>query len=285
MEAQGESMMGDVAASVSPGGTAVRVERFDTKSALKCEVRSASGSLRVSQGETLKCQIRMSTNDPDSQRRLAQVECVYDASTNQLLIDTKASQLTNGSGIGIKKLWNRWVESVRHDVDVELLVPTDASIKYLTASGDLSAANAIHDVEIASASGDVRLARVNGSLRFRCASGNLAVSDVIGAVETKTVSGDVSLECVSGEVNIQTVSGDVSLCIDKPVKAHINTVSGDVRTGVAAGLLIDVDANTVSGELISEIALGEKHGDSKEAALQLKVRTVSGDVRVHHVPA
>jgi len=259
-----------------PGG----VVRFDARSGLRCDVRTAAGKLRISRGEGPSCEVRMSTSDPDPERRLAQVECVYDESTNQLLVDTKAGQLPGGPAVGIKKVWTRWFNTVRHDVDIELLVAVDASLKFRSASGDLRASVELDDVEVATASGDVALGEVKGSVKLRSASGDLVTAAVGGSVESKTVSGDVLVDRVSGDVDVQTVSGDVSLTMDKAVDARINTVSGDVMAGVAVGLLIDVDANTVSGELASEISLESGHGGSTEEALRLKVRTVSGDVRI-----
>jgi hypothetical protein len=281
METNEDSGVGESPPNPSSGAGIDGVVKFDGAPGLKCDVRSASGNLRIRLAEGSACEVRMSTNDADPRRRFALVECVYDASTNQLLVDTKAGQVTGTTGMGIKKAWSRWIDTVRHDVDLELLVPASASVKFRTASGDLRADAELDTLDVASASGDASAAGIRGSLKFRSASGDLEASDVGGPVESKTASGDLRVERVSGDVNIQTVSGDVSVNIDGPVAARFNTVSGDVRVGVSPGLLIDFDANTVSGDLVSEIALDGGHDDSKEKSLQLKVRTVSGDVRIH----
>lgn len=278
METNGESRKDDSSpTTVGSNG----VVRFGGTSGLRCDVRTASGNLRISEGQDSSCEVRMATNDPNPQQRFSQVKCTYDPSTNQLLVDTNPGQAITDAGAGIKKLWSRWIDNVRHDVDLELVVPAGASVKLRTASGDCRASVSLDDLDVASASGDLSASTVQGSLRYRSASGDLEAGTVGGSVEFKTASGDVRLERVGGDVNIQGVSGDVSLTVDHPVAAKINTVSGDVRFGVAAGLFIDVDATTVSGDLASEISLDGGRGGAAEDALQLKVRTVSGDVRIY----
>ena len=278
METNGDARPGkDSSTAIGSDG----VVGFEVAAGLRCDVRTASGNLRISEGQGVSCEVRMSTNDPDPHLRFSKVKCTYDASTNQLLVDTNPGQAITDAGAGIRKVWSRWIDNVRHDVDLELVVPAGASVKFRTASGDCGASVSLDDLDVASASGDVSASTVQGSLRCRSASGDLEAGTVGGSVEFKTASGDVRLERVGGEVNIQGVSGDVSLTVDHPVAAKINTVSGDVRVGVAAGLFIDVDATTVSGELASEISLDGGRGDAVEKALQLKVRTVSGDVKIY----
>ena len=280
MEVEKNSEVDETTARTSrrtdPGGDV----DFEVRAGMSCDVRTASGNLRVRQGEGSRCQVRMTTNDSNPERRIAQVECSYDASSNRLLVDTKAGQMVGVSSLGIKKVLTRLIDNVRHDVDIELLLPVDASVKFRTASGNLRADIALDDVEVASASGDATLMTVRGSLVMRSASGGLEARSVAESIEVRTVSGDVDIQGVSGDVDIQSVSGDVSLIIDAAVNVRINSVSGDVDARVTQGLLIDIDANTVSGELASEISLGDAHGDSTEETLRLKVRTVSGDVRI-----
>ena len=280
MEAEMNSEVGETTAGASPGKDSGGDVDFEVSVGLICDVRTASGNLRIRQGEGSSCQVRMTTNDSNPERRIAQVECSYDASSNRLLVDTKAGQMMGGSGLGIKKALTRLIDNVRHDVDIELLLPVEASVKFRTASGNLRADIALDDVEVASASGDAALKTVRGSLVMRSASGGLEARSVAESIEVRTVSGDVDIQSVSGDVDIQCVSGDVTLIIGAAINARINSVSGDVDARVTQGLLIDIDANTVSGELASEIPLGDAHGDSTEETLRLKVRTVSGDVRI-----
>jgi DUF4097 and DUF4098 domain-containing protein YvlB len=256
--------------------------RFDAAPGLVLDVRTASGDVRVSGSGSSACELRFTTNDADPARRLSLVECTYDAATNRVTVDTKAGQFSAGDGAsGLKKTLTRLFDTVRHDVDVEVRVPEGSTVRFRTASGDLRSDVSVSGLDVSSASGDVSCGPVTGALKFQSASGDVAAGGVSGSVEVKTASGDVRLGPVGGALNVHTVSGDVSFVLESPVEARVNTVSGDVQAGVVTGLLLELDANTVSGELSSEIALdGAGSGASEERVLHVKVRTVSGDVKV-----
>lgn len=265
---------------VSPVSGARGEFSFDVAPGLTVNVRSASGELRVSEGATGSCRVHLTTRDPDETKRLATVECTYDSRANRVLIDTKAGQVSSGDGVsGFKQVLTRWIDNVRHDVDVTLELPAGSSVQFRTASGDADCHGSIAGLDVASASGDVSLGDLDGPLKFYSASGDIVARGVAGDVELKTVSGDVRVGPVGGDLNVQTVSGDVTATISSPVEAKVNTVSGDVQVAVRTGLLLEIDAHTISGELSSEIAL-DGSGSDIEPMLRLKIRTVSGDVVV-----
>ena len=139
------------------------------------------------------------------------------------------------------------------------------SLDSKSASGDLVVTGEIErDATVKTVSGDVRLERVGGELRFTTVSGDVLVRSVAKSVEGKAVSGDVRLE--------STREGTVT----------VQSVSGDIEVGVAAGTNLDVDAGSVSGDLSSEVPLGSEPGETEGSGptLVLRGKTVSGDFRV-----
>jgi hypothetical protein len=79
---------------------------------------------------------------------------------------------------------------------------------------------------------------------------------------------------VSGDIRVDTVSeGDI----------RFTSVSGDVEIGIAPGALVDVDANSTSGDLTSEVPLGSEpagNGEGGGRTVVVRGRTTSGDVRI-----
>jgi hypothetical protein len=140
------------------------------------------------------------------------------------------------------------------------------SLESKSASGDLVVRGEVEqDAVVKTVSGDARLDHIGGSLRFQTVSGDLTVRSVEHSIDGKSVSGDVRIE--------STREGNVS----------VQSVSGDIEVGVAPGSNLDVDANSVSGELSSDVPLASDPGVGVAEGPTLVVRgkTVSGDFRVY----
>src|SRR5690606_25861423 len=138
-------------------------------------------------------------------------------------------------------------------------------IKINTASGDVDVERTTGDLTVNTASGDVRAGHVGGRLTVNSASGDVSASRVDGAVEVKGASADVEVDDLRGDLRSHTASGDVSI-------------------GVTSGTGVWLDLNTFSGRTSSDLTLS---GDAPPADHQLtiQVRTMSGDIDVHRVPA
>lgn len=263
------------------GAPGERELRFDVARGLALEVTSASGDLRVRVVEVDAGRVVLRTSDPHPERRLALVECTYDEAANRLTVDTKAVRNAGGSrSLGLKSALTRLLDTAHHDVDVDVAVPEGTSVRYRTASGNLEADGVVASLDVSCASGDVSVGAVSGSTKFHSASGDFRAARVSGAIKVKSASGDVRVARVDGDVRVQSVSGDVALSVSSPVGVEVNSVSGDVVVGVRPGLLIDIDAKSLSGNLTSEITLDGASGATGERAMSLKVRSVSGDVTV-----
>lgn len=136
-----------------------------------------------------------------------------------------------------------------------------------SASGDLLVEHVGGDAEVTSASGDVRLREVGGAVTARSASGDLLVGTVGDGLTARTASGDTRIEeVVRGEVSITTASGDVSVGVRSGVPTWTDVSS------VARG---DVDSRL---EQLGPPTEGQDH-------VELRIRTVSGDISLHHARA
>ena len=97
---------------------------------------------------------------------------------------------------------------------------------------------------------------------------------------TKGASGDVEIRSIGGPGNVNTVSGDVRIGTADEAIA-VTTVSGDVRVAARPGLALWIDAQSVSGTMQSDLDVDNVSGPAAgEAPVELRIRTVSGDVRI-----
>ena len=85
---------------------------------------------------------------------------------------------------------------------------------------------------------------------------------------------------------MNSVSGDVVLAAVLAGPVDVRTVSGDVRVGIRRGSTLWVDATSVSGSMQSELPMEDQPPAGPEGPLvELRARTVSGDVRIVRAPA
>jgi DUF4097 and DUF4098 domain-containing protein YvlB len=189
------------------------------------------------------------------------------------------------------------------ELRISVRCPEGADLELATHSADLDVRGPIGDVNTKSASGDVVLGDAR-SLAFTTASGDLAAGAIAGALTTKGASGDLDVRSVGGVGTVNTVSGDVRIGrVDETLAVNavsgdveldavgagvrVSTVSGDVRVAACQGLALWIDAQSVSGDLVSELDVEDLPAAEPGAPqVELRLRTVSGDVRIvrSHVP-
>ena len=175
--------------------------------------------------------------------------------------------------------------------------PAGAELKTSTAAANLTARGRYSAADVKTASGDVTIDVIDGDARIKSVSGDVAIESVGGDLDLKTVSGDVEVGHVGGNTTARTVSGDLRLR-DTESSVTANSVSGDVRLQVASGDVgltsvsgdmevairrgsrVYIDANSVSGELDSELELAESPTGGEGPIVELRAKAVSGDFRV-----
>lgn len=211
-----------------------------------------------------------------------------------------------------------------HDLLVSVRLPAESMLAIDTASADIEARGQFGWASITTASGDAEVDDVHGDLLWRAASGDLTVGnvdgqltaktasgrvdggDVSGDVQVGTASGDLRLRSVAGGLSAKTASGDVSVqrCADARVqtasgdvrlesvgagKVAAKTVSGNVSVAVPTGTLVRVDAQSLTGQLSSQIDLDgdrpEGFSSSDLPRIEVSARTVSGDVTIRRAAA
>ncbi len=166
---------------------------------------------------------------------------------------------------------------------VRASVPHASKARLASASADVTVSGMLESLETKTASGDVRVTgEVTGAAVIKSVSGDVRLARVGGDLRAQSVSGDVKAEFVGGSLVAKSVSGDVRIESIRQGHAEVTSISGDIEIGIAAGSGIDVDANSVSGDLSSEVPLADAPDRSSDESPTVVVRgkTVSGDFRV-----
>jgi hypothetical protein len=280
----------------------MRSERFETPGYVRLDVDNECGSVEVVAGETAATEIELSS----------------DRGGSELVEGTRISvrPAHGGSAVAVAVPHRKHRFLRGEDVRVTVRVPLGTELGVRTASADVDAAGVFGNVEVETASGDVdldegaevRLRSASGNLRVgaaqslnaRSASGEVLAGRVAGRASMQTTSGGVRLGGADSEVKVETVSGTLTVDLaERGVTAKsvsgdvrvwcvadgdvvLQTVSGDASVGVAPGRAVEVDAQSLSGRLSSEIELdGAPSGLGGPAGrVRIKFNSVSGDLRL-----
>ncbi|HEX3823392.1 MAG TPA: DUF4097 family beta strand repeat-containing protein [Mycobacteriales bacterium] len=267
----------------------MRSEVFETSGEVRLQVSIKSGRVELSTHDRPAVEVEVSA--PSNPSYADQIKIEHIARTGR---DDVRVTLPDVGALGFLSGQHR------HEVDVVVRLPRGSALDLSTASAPVEAAGRYGSVRASSASGDVHLEAVGGELSAQTASGAVSVESVGGPAKIRTAAGDVSVGSAAAALVVMTASGQLQAgtvhgaqlrsasgdqSVDNAVcgNLELTTSSGDVRVGIARGSGVHVDATTVSGDLQSDIDLDGEPGESNPAEpnqVDLKVRTVSGDVRI-----
>lgn len=146
-----------------------------------------------------------------------------------------------------------------------------------TANGNVAAAVVTGQVQIYTASGDVRLDQAAAQVRVHTGSGDVWLRSAGGDVTAETASGDIEIGTAAASATARTASGNVRIGSLATGHAELTSVSGRIAVGVAPGVGVYLDLASLTGQVRSELGRSDTDG---QAELDLRCRTVSGDLRV-----
>ena len=165
-----------------------------------------------------------------------------------------------------------------------------------TISGGVRIANGGRIATAKSVSGDVEITdtQIDGALEAQSISGSVVLRKVSARrVDLGSVSGSVVIQDVQSErVEAHSVSGNVEFggALARHGRYELNSHSGNVRVSVAGGTGFELQADSFSGSLRSDLQLtmqGTDRGEGRRRALRgvygdgsavLEVTTFSGSI-------
>ena len=224
-----------------------RREEYPATTPLRVHVKGLSGDIQVRTEALGRAVVELHTTGDE--QTLSGARVVFVAETGELQIDTKPGVL---GGILLQ----------RHDIDVELIIPLGSDVQLSTASGDIKLEGSYRTVTLNSASGDIEV--------DDCMMDRFEVSVASGGIHGH--AGTATL--------VNVVSGDVDLLVMRPSRVEVHSVSGDVDVEIRRGLLTDVNASTLSGDIESNIDFTAGTGSDEPVQVELHIQTLSGDISI-----
>jgi len=265
---------------------------FDVTGPLAIEVQLAAGEIEIDPTLDGRAEVELVAHDEESQRLVE--EARIELRDHHLVVDVPHKR---GGGFNLSLIFGRT------GIGCRIRCPAGSSVTAKTKSADVTARGTIGGLDVRTASGDVEAVDVAGSVNVKSASGDIRIHTVGGGLNVQTASGDVEIGAVRGPANVQTASGDVEidaadadvhamvvsgdLELGAVVRGQVNaqSVSGDVTVGVRRGSTAYLDCNTLSGDTSSDLDLqGDAPADGGPL-VEVRVKTVSGDIRITRAPA
>src|SRR5207248_2788272 len=96
---------------------------------------------------------------------------------------------------------------------------------------------------------------------------------------------DVQVDDAGAGVKIRTASGDQRIGGVTAGSVELQSMSGDISIGIRQGSNVWVDARAMSGDLSSELELGDEQPADDAPLVELRAASMSGDVNVVRAPA
>ena len=263
---------------------------FETPGSVSLQVKLPSGRVLVTTADEPRTTVEVVAVGRRGQDAIDEIEVTMDERLGRYAVKVEQKDRFRWGPIQIT--WGG-------DFECRIVCPPGTDLDLGGGSTDLRSDGELGEVSVRTASGDIRLESVRGDLQVKTASGDISVDTIASQASLVTVSGDLGVERVDASLTARAVSGDVTIGVissplalsttsgDVDIKSvaggdvRVQTVSGDVRVGIAPGTRTWIDAASVSGRLESELGLDqEPAAETDEAVVPLHVKTVSGDVSI-----
>ena len=177
------------------------------------------------------------------------------------------------------------INSAKKKLRVEIPVGIDVDIDNVSAditAGEMS----VGDFELTNVSGNVDFAVITASkdIDIEIVSGTIEAESIFArAFSVEGVSGDIDVKKISAdEIEVQIVSGKTEFALSKSCDVDVSGVSGNVSITLPEGVGAEVEFDSVSGDIHSDIT-HTKNGDTYTfgaGETKISVETVSGNLYI-----
>jgi DUF4097 and DUF4098 domain-containing protein YvlB len=247
----------------------MRKETFKTPGPLRLDLNNTSGAIEIETIDGTETTVELEALEGD-----AGAEAVAEARV-------ELHERDGGQELVVDVPERRWLVFSRGaDVLVRVRCPHGASGRVTGVAADIRSRGRFGDLQLKSVSGDVHVGEVDGELELKTVSGDASVRRVTRRAVIESISGDVVVDDARASLRTKTVSGDIQLKSVQEGEVAVQSVSGDVAIGVAQGSRVFVDAQSLSGDTTSELALDDAPGGEAPPNLEIRGKTLSGDLRI-----
>jgi hypothetical protein len=267
------------------------IRTFPLHGSIRLDCRTGFGAVTVHAAEdTTEAAVTISQREADSDA-LSRTQVELRGST----LSVRAPK-PRGTVFDMPFFSSRWAH--RDALDIEVTVPAGTAMSITSWGADVCVTGRAGNVDLAGGSTASEIADVDGNLRLRVGSGASQVGRVRGSALVKSGSGDAQFDEVGGALSMLCGSGNLQVAVARgPVRmragsgtasigrAHgdINLISGSggMSIGLPPGQPARLEVTTGTGRLDSELPVSDAAPDTSAAAITIRARTGSGNIRLY----
>ncbi len=219
------------------------------------------------------------------------------------------------SGVSIRVVLPSHTSGNTEGSHLVIQLPAASQLEVHTVSADIDASGVAGPVRLETVSGNLALVSRSANIHANTISGDVGVTgSAPGAtIDAHSISGKLRIDQVTGNLRAGTTSGAIQLAGENRLQgAQLETTSGDIRFAAALGGDGNYEFHSVSGNVVlslpgvpaarfdvssfsgdidtnfgpapkrtSEFAPGKEwHYQSGAAKAGIRIRTLSGDIRI-----
>ena len=140
------------------------------------------------------------------------------------------------------------------------------------------------NADVTTSSGDIRLGAIDGTAVVKNSNGSTQVASVGGDVRAKSSNGNVLIGHAGAGVTAHTANGDVRVAEVKRGAVVIETATGELEVGIAAGVAAWLDVRTRFGMVRNSLDSADGP-DGSEGTVEVRARSSFGDIVIHRASA
>jgi hypothetical protein len=268
---------------------------FDVTQPVELDIRLASGDIEIDSTLDGRVDIELIAHDEESEALLQETRIEIQDRGGRPTVTIDVPKRRGSFSLGMLL--------GRSGISANIRCPEDSGVQLRSKSADLAVRGTIGGLNVATASGDVDVDRVSGGVSVKSASADFEAREIGGGASIHSASGDIEIGIARGPLNLNSVSGDISIgeaydnvsantvSGDQDHRAVMRgtfttvAVSGDITVGVRRGSRAYLDCSTVSGDTSSDLEVGSAEPEGNGPLVEIRAKTVSGDIRITRAPA
>jgi DUF4097 and DUF4098 domain-containing protein YvlB len=175
---------------------------------------------------------------------------------------------------------------------VEVRVPKQMQVKVETDSASVFVQDYEGDLEVASTSGNITVEHLAGKMTLRSNRGNITVRESLGIIGVVGNYGALNVQNVHGETAVSTIMGNVVFAglIEAGDIVRLETDHGLVSVNLRKESALNLQVRSTSGDvacMLPDITSSTRSCDGQVGegeTGELNIRTVSGSVTLQMIP-